>query len=270
MAKLPVDGFFSSGVDIAMPDAARDFLLERTAGRRLAAANDAVEAFALAEDLEHLVVPLEHAGALIAHLGLGFKAYRTQWAGAVETLRSRFQSGVSMHTKVLTATWLVTDDNLTLEARTLLAVLSFFDSAPIPDTAFDALGPDLARTYRASLDDLVAVGYARRAGDGQSFSVQRMAQRLTRHSISAERVKANLTAALVWMDYAFDGDVQNPALRDRFAPLVPHVEQIVAAGEANGVKDPTAKVMWDLGRFIAGRDGMAAAQPWLARAKALA
>ncbi|HRJ69659.1 MAG TPA: hypothetical protein PK812_08625 [Beijerinckiaceae bacterium] len=264
-----VDPFDSSGTEVAGREDARRFLLQRTDGVRRQSPDDPEQAMALAQDVGRLIVPLDHAACLIAHAGMSFGAYRAAWAEASERVRDRFQPGVSLHTRMMTPTWLVTYEALDAEARTLLAVLSFFSPAPVPCAVFVALGESLAAAYRARLDTLAAVGFVRIAPDGADFRVQGLVQRLTRHTIGAEQVRANLTAALVWMDFAFAGAVDSPDLRSRFEPLVPHVEQIVAAGESGAIASPTATLMRALGRFHAALGGQNVAASWLARAQAL-
>jgi len=80
-------------LDVLDEDAAAEFLLERTRDDRARADDDADKARAIACELDGLALGLEHAGAYIATLRIGFAGYLKRWRIAAHEQRPERMKG---------------------------------------------------------------------------------------------------------------------------------------------------------------------------------
>jgi len=112
---------------VLAPEAARDFLTER-AGRT----GEAEACAALAQELGHLPLALEQAGAYIDEVGISVATYRRYLQEAAETVLGRATRGSTQYSDPVLATWRTTIDKLSLESRTILRLCAWYADAPIP------------------------------------------------------------------------------------------------------------------------------------------
>jgi tetratricopeptide (TPR) repeat protein len=227
------------------PDAAAAFLLERTEGGRVAAADDTQQARRLADELGGLALGLEQAGAYIAAERIGFARYLALWRESREKIVGWFDRELMSyaHDAGLAATWATSIAKLTSDARSLLERLAFLAPEPIPDSLLDiAVGDEELDAY-AARGRLFAYSLISRAGSAgePAFSVHRLVQDFTRRGMSADRRRAALEIALLWVDEAFTGhpaDVRSWKVLD---PLLPHALVLAALGDAEGL--PTSSYL---------------------------
>ena len=112
------------------------FLLERTPHRRKAT-DDAVQAAAIARELDGLALALEQAGAYIDKQRLSFAEYLQRWeAKRPEVLRWHDQR-LMQYPASVAVTWETTFAQLTEPERRLLEVLAWLAPEPIPLFLFD-------------------------------------------------------------------------------------------------------------------------------------
>ena len=86
-------------LDVLDEDAATEFLLERTRDDRARADDDADEARAIARELDGLALGLEHAGAYIATLRIGFAGYLKRWRESRQKVLDWFGPALTSYDK---------------------------------------------------------------------------------------------------------------------------------------------------------------------------
>jgi hypothetical protein len=112
-------------VDVLAPDDAAAFLLERTEGKRRAAEDDEATALLIGEDLGHLALALEQAGAFISQRRLSFAGYRSEWQQRRAQVLAWNDPRLTQYPDSLAITWLTSYEQLGEEARTLLSRLAW-------------------------------------------------------------------------------------------------------------------------------------------------
>ena len=190
-------GEWSEGVeplelDVLDVEPAREFLLERTAGRRQPLATDDADARALAEALDGLALALEQAGAYISHVRCSLAEYLERWRKQDERVLKWFDERQMKYPKSVAVTWGTTWSQLSPASRGLLEILSWYAPDPIPQwvltgeasrpIAVKALGNadvDLA------LADLEKYSMLKRALTGGQWVllVHRLVQEMTRRRL---------------------------------------------------------------------------------------
>jgi hypothetical protein len=124
-------------VDVLDPAAARDFLLERTAGKRRNSPDDNDQALTLAGDLGYLALALEQAAAFIRRHALGLADCRRRWQRADHKVLQWHDPRTMQYERPLAATWQTTVDGLTPAAQALLQLLAWLAPEPLPRLLFD-------------------------------------------------------------------------------------------------------------------------------------
>jgi hypothetical protein len=99
-------------VDVLAPDDAAAFLLERTEGKRRAAEDDIATALLIGEDLGHLALALEQAGAYISKRRLSFAGYRSEWQQRRAQVLAWNEPRLTQYPASLAITWLTSFEQL--------------------------------------------------------------------------------------------------------------------------------------------------------------
>ncbi|MCP5142293.1 MAG: tetratricopeptide repeat protein [Chromatiales bacterium] len=235
-------------LDVLDPEPARDFLLERTAARRRPAADDPALATAIAAELGHLALALEHAGAYIAQRRLGLAGYRDEWRRRQGEVMAWFDARAMQYPGSLAVTWQTSVDQLGAPARLLLQRLAWFAPEPIPETLLAVrVADDALADPEAALAELETYSLVQRDPDAPQFSVHRLVQDVTRRSLDAASARARLHEALDWLRAAFVGEAQDVRDWPVLEPLAVHVAAVCAAGDGQGIEVPTAGLLRGLG-----------------------
>jgi len=124
-------------VNVLDPEPARDFLLERTAGKRRTAADDPAQAAALAEELGYLALALEQAAAFIRRRALSFAEYLRLWREAGQRVREWYDPRTMQYGRSLATTWQTSIEELPPPARAMLDLLAWLSPEPLPRFLFD-------------------------------------------------------------------------------------------------------------------------------------
>ncbi len=125
-------------VDVLAPDdAAAAFLLERTDGKRRAAQDDTATALLIGEDLGHLALALDQAGAYISQRRLSFAGYRSEWQQRRAQVLAWNEPRLTQYPASLAITWLTSFEHLGEAARSLLRRLAWLSPAPIPESLLE-------------------------------------------------------------------------------------------------------------------------------------
>ena len=102
-------------LDVLDEEAATEFLMERTRDDRARADDDADKARAIARELDGLALGLEHAGAYIATLRIGFADYLKRWRESQQKVLDWFGPALTSYDGRLATTWATSVDRLSPE-----------------------------------------------------------------------------------------------------------------------------------------------------------
>ncbi|TYP80667.1 MULTISPECIES: tetratricopeptide repeat protein [Nitrosomonas] len=257
-------------VDLLSIEAAIEFLLERTDGKRRRLTDDNAQASILAETLGCLALALEQAGAYIFQNRLTLKGYLEKWHSQSDSVLSWYDSRLMQYPKSVAVTWQTTFDQLGESARQLLQRLAWLSPAPIPESLLDVrvVEGESESDPLTALAELESYSLVTRATDSPSFSVHRLVQEITRRQCDdSEHIR--LTETLRWLDAAFVGDPQDVRNWPVLNPLLPHAQSVVEHADAAGIALPAARLMNQLGLMYLTKSLHAEAEPLMRRALAI-
>jgi tetratricopeptide (TPR) repeat protein len=253
-------------------DTATQFLLDRTAGDRNQAPNDAALARTIAGELGGLALGLEQAGAHIVTERIGFARYLALWNAARDAALSWSDPVVTGSEKTLATVWTTSVARLTPESRRLLDRLAFLAPDPIPDSLLEVAVPDEAASVgatsaRAGLYAYSLITRATQEGGGTpEFVVHRLVQDFARRAMGRERRTQMLREALEWVNAAFVGDVDDVRNWPTLDPLAPHAHAVARNADEAGIAEPTARLFNDLGSLLYAKAGFGEAEALMRRA----
>jgi tetratricopeptide (TPR) repeat protein len=265
-------GFRKLEVDMLEEDDATRFLLERTAGDRVAAADDETKAREIAREFGGLALALEQAGAYIAKRRIRFAQYLELWSENRDKALAWSDATLTGSEKTLATTWVTSVDRLSPQSRRLLERLAMLAPDPIPDSLFDVPVPGEAADYDAHEARAGLASYsliAQRSGElggAKGFVVHRLVQDFARRAMSEERREEALPEALGWLDAAFLGDAQDVRTWPELDPLAPHALALAQQADEAGIAEPTARFFNDLAVLSYVKARYAEAEPLYRRA----
>ena len=283
-------------LDVLDADAAAEFLLARTRGKRQAAEDDAEQAGKLARELDGLALALEQAAAFIRRHAIGFAEYRRRWEGADQRVREWHDARTMKYDRPLATTWQTTVDALPRAARALLDLLCWLGTDPLPRFLFDheaapAAVQDLfengegpreilgafsgdpraePESALATLREFSLLQPAGESGFESAGQLHRVLALITRERQSREERAKSLKAALRLVDVATVGDSADVRSWAVWDPLRGHVRAVVDAAEQVSIVEPTARLLNDLGRLLSKKAQHGEAEPLIRRALAIA
>jgi hypothetical protein len=118
---------------LSREDAVR-YLLDRVAKENHNAGGEG-SAQSLAHELGHLPLALEQAGSFIVEMRWSFDKYREQFRAARPELLSEQREGGTRYPASVAKTWIITLDQLSPLARSLLRIAAWFAPDAIPRRA---------------------------------------------------------------------------------------------------------------------------------------
>ncbi|MCP4545492.1 MAG: tetratricopeptide repeat protein, partial [bacterium] len=267
-------------LDTISPEAGRDFLLERTEGKREPATDDADQARELAETLGGLPLALQQAAAYIAYHHLSFAEYRAEWAAERARVLEWYDSREMQYPASVAVTWQRILEQLEPASRTILRLAAFLAPDPIPVAMLEGAG-EIASEALASLceetgqspaplrvkdalGDLAA--YSMITWEGKAFSVHRMVQEVMRSRIPEERKPDWVKWSLRVVDAYAPGDPADVRTWPLWDLIRPHVGQCIEHAEGAGIAEPTSRLMNDLGALLDAKAVYTEAEPLYRRA----
>jgi tetratricopeptide (TPR) repeat protein len=259
-------------VEVLPPEDATAFLLERTAGRRREAADDASEARSIAvDDLGGLALALEQAGAYISQRRHSLIAYRSQWQTNRQMVLAWNDSRLTQYDRSLATTWLTSYQQVSETARTLLRRLAWLSPEPIPETLLEVAVPgvpEAAGDGWEAISQLDGFSLVNRSAEAPTFSVHRLVQEVGRlwQQRSEEAETNELDAALRWLNAAFVGNPQDVRHWHVLESLEPHALAVASHADLSGIPEPTARIFSQLGILLGCRAMHKQAEPLKRRA----
>jgi len=262
-------------VEVLTPEDATAFLLERTAGRRREAAEDASEARSIAvDDLGGLALALEQAGAYISQRRLSLSAYRSQWQGNRQVVLAWNDPRLTQYDRNLATTWLTSYQQVSEAARTLLRRLAWLSPEPIPESLLEVTvpgDPEAAGDGWEALNQLEGFSLVNRSAEAPIFSVHRLVQEVgrLRQQQPNEPEPNELEPALRWLNAAFVGDPQDVRSWGVLDPLAPHAQVVAGFADQAGISDPTGRLINEIGVLFDAKAAYSDAEPLMRRALAI-
>ena len=253
---------------------ATQFLLLRTRGKRVEAADDEARAREIARELGGLALGLEQAGAYIARLCVSFPRYLKIWAENRDKFIAWPDAAMTGPQRTLATTW-ISVERLAPDSRRLLDRLALLAPAPIPNALFDVPVPrdasgDDPYEARAGLAAYSLIAQARDDfGRGAGWTIHRLVQDFARRAISDARQDDALAEALGWVDAAFAWDPQDIHSWPMLDPLAPHALAIARRADDAGVAGLTGRLPYLLALLSYEKGRYDEAEPLYRRALAL-
>jgi tetratricopeptide (TPR) repeat protein len=214
-------------MDVFRPQESREFLLKRVRKGLTEA-----DADRLAQQLGHLPLALEQAGAMLAETGMPADEYlRLLKEHAAEIMNEGPPSG---YPRSMTAAWKLSVDAVKRTRPQALEVLrccAFFGPEPIPRDVFRRGAQETDTPVAEVLSNPIATAsvmrelarYALITLDGNAVKVHRLIQALLRDELTAEQQAAYRREAHRIMAAAAPKDPDNTTAWPRFHDLLPHV-----------------------------------------------
>jgi len=264
-------------------DKAREFLLQRTSGRRIETEKDQQLAEQLAKEVDYLPLALEQIGAFIAHNKCSMAEYLNQWQDERQQVLQWYNQREMQYDVSVAVTWQRTFEQLNPSAIVLLRISSFLAPEMIPTPMFEKAGDILNKAMELlckemrvkdsgfklneALSDLSAYSMITREEKG--FTIHRIVQEVIRSRIPKEYLKDWLQMALrIVNDYAPTDsfDVRTWPVLD---VLRPHAEVITQTADKEKITEPTARLMSVLGVYLDAKGLYSKAEYWSRRALAI-
>jgi len=265
---------WSAGVEplelhVLAPEAAREFLLERTPHRRKSA-DDAARAAVIARELDGLALGLEQAGAYIDKLRLSFAEYLARWEAKHPEVLGWHDMRLMQYPASVAVTWETTFAQLTEPERDLLGVLSWLAPEPIPLFLFEAAPlTEAIADAREVLAGLAAYSLAQIDTTGDVVRVHRLVQEISRERGEATALRAGLVTALTAVYVAAMGDPSDVRTWPIWSALAPHAATVARRADADGLMTPASRIMNQTGVYLNTRCQFREAEPLLRRALAI-
>ena len=262
-------------LDALGEESATQFLLERTRGKRVEAADDETRASEIARELGGLALGLEQAGAYIAKLCIPFARYLKLWSENREKALAWSDATLTGSEEALAMAWVTSVDRLLPASRRLLDRLAILAPDPIPNSLFDVPVPGEAADYdayeaRAGLADFSLIAQAKGDdGAARGFVVHRLVQDFARRAMSEERRAGALREALKWVNAAFVGEPYDVRSWPVLNPLAPHALAVAGRADEAGIAEPTGGLLGTLGSLLEAKGRYFEAEPLYRRALAI-
>ncbi len=265
-------------LDLLEADAAAEFILARTQGRRRGSSDDDAQARVLAKELGRLTLALEQASAYIAYHSLGLDTYLIEWQERRDQLLAWHDERLMKYPRGVVATLQVSLNHLTEPTRQLLNRLAWLAPEPIPETLLGVpvLKSDGEDTHALllpigtkpgdALAELATYSLITRASDQTTFSIHPLVQASIRQSQNTAAEASPLAEMLGWMDGVFSGDPSDVRYWKTLNPLIPHVRSTIGHADKCGITSPTTLLMNRLGDLLMAQALHRQAEPLFRRA----
>ena len=234
------------------------------------AADDALKAASVVGELDGLALALEQAGAYIDRLRLSFADYQTVWEEKRSEVLNWHDLRLMRYPASVAVTWETTFSQLSESERRLLQVLAWLAPEPVPLFLLEATPvaqavPDADQ----ALAGLAAYSLARFNAPGDAIIVHRLLQEITRNRIPVAERPNTLRIALEAVNAAAVGDPSDVRSWSVWTPLAAHADTVSRFADTDGLAEPTARLMNQLGEYRRSRGQFRAAEPLYRRALAI-
>ncbi|MFY7878173.1 MAG: tetratricopeptide repeat protein, partial [Pirellula sp.] len=288
-------------LDVISETAAKEFLLERTQGKRKPSPTDEADAFALAQVLGRLPLALEQAGAFIAKHRGSLQEYSSRWKQQeAKVLQWHDQRSMKYPASVAT-TWQTSFDQLSNDGRGLLNVLCWLAPDPIPLTMIQrltAVGDESPIDIESGIADLAEYSLLKwTSAQNDAVEVHRLVQEITQFRLpelrklhwlkrtfqrllfSITRCRLPESESKSWLQRALrmanDFVPLEPTCDDVrswptiYIPAESHLAVLIQSADTQGLVKPFTRLMSCLACYLYSIAGYAEAEPLMRRALAI-
>ncbi|MHC4477641.1 MAG: tetratricopeptide repeat protein, partial [Planctomycetota bacterium] len=270
-------------LDLLEPDKAAEFLLERTAGRRIETDQDQSNASQLAQELGYLPLTLEQAAAYIAHQSMTFADYLEEWAED-KARALRWCDKREMKYPVSAAvTWQRTFAKLSPISRTVLHLAAFLAPEPIPAQMFEKSSHIVNEAIKlleakkpkrkskpkikTALSELSAYSLITKQQHG--FTVHGILQEVIRTGINQNKRRQWIGKALEIVNEFAPTDSDHVHTWPVLDVLRPHAETTAKQADEVQITEPTSRLMSVLGEYLHYKALYHESEDWMKRALAI-
>ncbi len=237
-------------------EAATDFLLERTAGKRRTTPTDAADALALARELDCLALALKQAGAFIVKHGTRLADYHQRWKAMEPKVLEWFDERAMQYPKSVAVTWQTSIEQMVEDGRRLLDVLCWLAPDPIPRSMIEKLTQEEgepAIDVETGMAELTTYSLAKWTADRDGILVYKLVEEITRYRLPKAEREGWLKRALRMVDEFFPGEPDDVRNWPVCLAARPHALAIVGHAESIGDPPPTSRLLNELGQFFHAR-----------------
>jgi tetratricopeptide (TPR) repeat protein/MinD-like ATPase involved in chromosome partitioning or flagellar assembly len=238
-------------LDVLDVNDATAFLLDRSRGRRRAAADDGLKAQELAVELGQLALALEQAAAFISRRRMTIRQYLDEWRAKSSQFLNWSDETVTDYPRAVAITWQTSFSQLRPTSGRMLQRLSWFASERIPEALLDVRVLAFEEEdLHAAFDELSNYSLVTRESEGPYFLVHRLVQEVTRQSLNDDARQSSLIDALNWINDAFPYNSDDVRYWPQAETLAPHARVVLEHADAAGIKVPTGRLMNQLALFF--------------------
>ena len=263
------------------PKEATEFLLERTASRRIESKEDQSIAETLAKELGFLPLALEQTAAYIAHDKISLADYLEQWQTEKMQVLNWYNEREMKYPVSAAVTFNRTFDQLSLASRSVLRFSAFLAPDPIPTAMFEEnskivaeamqlLSKESVQDNKAEFNAKAAFGelasYSMITKESKSFTLHRIVQQVIRSRIASKHRKNWLEKALRLVNNFAPTDSYDVRTWPILNVLRPQAETIAVSADKAKITNPTARLMGVLGTYLHYKGLYDKAEQWKRRA----
>ncbi len=267
-------------LDLLEPEQAAQFLLDRTAGRRIQTDDDKKLAGQLVEELDWLPLALEQAAAYIAHNQCSFADYLHQWSSERQNVLDWYDERQMKYPYSVAVTWQRTFEQLGPPSSALLHLSAFLAPEMIPSKMFEEsidivkeavellTGKKPTKKSKIKIGDILSelAAYSMITRQKEGFTVHGILQEVIRSRILEESRPGWIQKALQIVDNftpTHSDDVRTWPVLD---VLRPHAELIARTADEIHITEPTSRLMNQLGLYLKTKGLYNEAEPMYRRA----
>lgn len=262
-------GVTSLALDVLSNDAAKEFLLERTANERRVTPTDDQEATLLAQALDGLALALEQAGAYIAVHRLRIADYRARWQKQDAKVLEWFDVNEMHYPRSIATTWQTSIDALGNDGRALLNILCWLAPDPIPREMIEGVneGEEYpAIDVESGLADLTRYSLAAWENNNDSIQMHRLVLDVAGFRMNHSQQNIEFSRALRMLDRFFPKESEDVLSWSICLTAAPHVVVATKTSEKFGNPTPTAHLLNRFALYLHNRADFADAEPLIRRA----
>ncbi len=259
---------------------AMQFLLDRTADRRIQTDDDKKLAAQLAKELDRLPLALEQAAAYISHNQCSFADYLHQWESERQKVLEWYDERQMKYPASVAITWQRTFEQLGPPSRALLHLSAFLAPEMIPSEMFEKsidivketvellTGKKPTKRSKLKIDEILSelAAYSMITRQTKGFTVHRILQEVIRSRIPEESRPNWITMSLQIVNNFAPTDSDDVRTWPVLDVLRPHAELISKTADQAQITEPTSRLMSVLDCYLFTKGLFSKAEYWSRRA----
>jgi tetratricopeptide (TPR) repeat protein len=233
-------------LDVLTHGAAASLLLDASPDRSKQP-DDEVRALALAKEVDGLALAVTQAAGYVNKYRITLAEYSDRFHSKTTEVLEWYDEKRMNYPRSIAITWNTTIEQISQPARTLLEMLSWLSTEPIPRelvTHSGVLGAWREAGVKKPEEALVELADVSLLHlEGGSFRIHRLVQEITRERCDERKDSASLVAMLEVVNRYPMGDPTDVRSWHLWEPLVAHVAAAGDRGDAHSIGTPTTRLM---------------------------